>query len=302
MLSQFRYLQAQLNFLAYCRQKYGRYLTYVLCTVLLMVIFEAAQQYFYIVRFDLTEQRDNLFGHLFIGHFYRWLIWLTITVVFLLYRFKRFAEDKPDKAFIIVCIIQMVLCNIVVIAAVETLKSDNPITVAGAGEILVFYFFQKTPIYTLSYIALLSVYGLLNLKDNLQLEIVALKDLNEKQQAQLPKSTEQVEDDEVAMLSIKVGNSYKMIAVDDICWVEAYDYCVKIHTRDDQVFAMRNSLKALEKQLSSKHFLRIHRKAIVNMQKAREVSFNPTPKVILDNERSIDIAQSRVKEVKAYLQ
>jgi DNA-binding LytR/AlgR family response regulator len=58
----------------------------------------------------------------------------------------------------------------------------------------------------------------------------------------------------------------------------------------------------LEKQLTSKHFLRIHRKAIVNMQKAKEIVFTPSPKVILTDELALDIAQSRIKDVKAYLQ
>lgn len=301
--------------MTFCWHKYGRYFTYVLLTVVLMVLFESAQQYFYIIRFELIEQSERLYSQLFFNHFHRWMIWLLVTVVFLLHQLKHPTDEQPDKGFMAVKIIQLVLVNIVMIALVESIKTDVPVTVATVSEMLVFFFFQKTPIYTLSYIALLAVYGLLNLKDNLQLEIVALNDLSEKQKeafnaqqqvlnAQDKARTEEkpAADDELAMLSIKVGNSYKMIAVEDICWVEAYDYCVKIHTHDAEVFAMRNSLKALEKQLTGKHFLRIHRKAIVNMQKATEVSFNPTPKVVLDNELSIDIAQSRVKDVKAYLQ
>lgn len=302
-------MQTQRDFICYNRQKYGQYLGYVLVMLLILTVFESAQQYFYIVRYDLSPGRDNLFTELFIGQFYRWLLWLLISLLYFMH-FSQHTEqltqtNATNKSLnspkVIAHIIGLILFNIAAIAVFEVLIVDEPFSLAGLQERLVFYFFQKTPIYTLSYIALLALYHLLNLKDNLQVEVVSLKNLNQQQQAVIENADVQNANDDLAMLSIKVGSSYKMIAVEDICWLEAYDYCVKIHTHDDQVFAMRNSLKALEKQLSPKHFLRIHRKAIVNMQKAQEVVFSPQPKVILNDDLTLEIAQSRIKHVKAYL-
>ena len=259
------------------------------------------------VRFNLAPNEANLFSGLLIGQFYRWLLWLVISVVYFVWFIGQSKDDEThDKAVnkrqVVMNVMGLVLVNITLITFVEMVIAEQPFSLNTLKETLVFFFFQKAPIYTLSYIALLALYQLLNLKDNLHVEIVALKDLNEKQQMSIENNHNEKANEDLAILSIKVGNSYKMIAVKDICWLEAYDYCVKIHTRDDQVFAMRNSLKALEKQLSSKHFLRIHRKSIVNMQKAKAVVFTPRPKVIINDDLMLEIAQSRIKDVKAYLQ
>lgn len=306
-----QHLQDNLNFLAFSWQKYGQYLGYVLFMVVLLTVFESCQQYFYIVRYDLAPNEQNLFATVVVAQFYRWLIWLAISLMFFLRYIKKTEQAKPDetpvKTWLFINIAALVIINIGAIACLEIVIGAAPFSFSVFNETLVFRFFQKTPIYTLAYIALFAIYSLLNLKDNLQVEIVGLKDLSDKQKMAIDDTdinenkTSQQEQD-LTMLSIKVGNSYKMIDIDDICWLEAYDYCVKIHTLDAQVFAMRNSLKALEKQLTGKHFLRIHRKAIVNMQKAREISFTPNPRVILENELALEIAQSRVKDVKAYLQ
>jgi DNA-binding LytR/AlgR family response regulator len=302
-------LKSQMDFLSYNGQKYGQYLGYVLLMLVVLIVFQSAQQYFSIVRYDLAPNRQDFFGELLIGQFYRWVLWLLISLVYFLRFSKETGLSEQDNSTrqlmisprIVMHVIGLILLNIVAITIFEALIADGPVTLAVLKERLVFYFFQKTPIYTLAYIAMLALYHLINLKDNLQVEIVSLKNVNEQQQAVIEKTDMQKSNEDLTMLSIKVGSSYKMIAVEDICWLEAYDYCVKIHTHDAQVFAMRNSLKALEKQLSPKHFLRIHRKAIVNMQKAQGVTFSPQAKVILSDELTLEIAQSRIKAVKAYL-
>lgn len=54
------------------------------------------------------------------------------------------------------------------------------------------------------------------------------------------------------------------IDLDDIEWIEAFDYYVKIHTLNE-TFLVRNSMKRLEFRLPNPQFLRIHKSTIVNI-------------------------------------
>ena len=139
-----------------------------------------------------------------------------------------------------------------------------------------------------AHVAILGLFHLVNVNQNLAIEIFDLKNKIKKGNTQA--------------LSIKIGNKSKIIPLSDILWIEAYDYCVKIHTVSQHTYAMRNSLKALEKKLQDNHFLRVHRKAIVNMNKVSEVSYNSTSFLTLENQIKIDIAQSRLRDIKSFLQ
>ncbi|MEO1033546.1 MAG: LytTR family DNA-binding domain-containing protein, partial [Bacteroidota bacterium] len=70
-------------------------------------------------------------------------------------------------------------------------------------------------------------------------------------------------DDKSSILNIKIGNKRKIVPVTDILWIEADDYCVKVHTIADDTYTMRSSLKALDEKLDD-NFIRVHRKALVN--------------------------------------
>jgi two-component system LytT family response regulator len=54
-----------------------------------------------------------------------------------------------------------------------------------------------------------------------------------------------------------------VIPHDDIAWIEAEDYCVRLHL-GDRTLLIRDSLKSLEASLDRRRFVRVHRSAIVN--------------------------------------
>jgi len=63
---------------------------------------------------------------------------------------------------------------------------------------------------------------------------------------------------------------------------------------------MRSSLKALEQKLDS-NFLRVHRKAIVNMDFAKEINLSQSPILILQNNEVIAISKSNLKLVRDFI-
>lgn len=64
-------------------------------------------------------------------------------------------------------------------------------------------------------------------------------------------------------LVVRDGARTHVIAHDDIAWIEAEDYCVRIHAQGRQVL-VRESLRTLARTLDPAVFARVHRSAIVN--------------------------------------
>ncbi|HVZ22540.1 MAG TPA: LytTR family DNA-binding domain-containing protein, partial [Vicinamibacterales bacterium] len=74
-----------------------------------------------------------------------------------------------------------------------------------------------------------------------------------------------------APLVVRDGSRTLLLPLDDIVWIEAEDYCARIHLRDRSVL-VRESLRTLESRLDPARFARVHRSAIANVACVREVS------------------------------
>jgi two-component system LytT family response regulator len=61
-----------------------------------------------------------------------------------------------------------------------------------------------------------------------------------------------------------------VIPHDDIVWIEAEDYCARIHMRG-RTLLVRDSLRALGDALDGRGFVRVHRSAIANVACIREI-------------------------------
>lgn len=69
---------------------------------------------------------------------------------------------------------------------------------------------------------------------------------------------------------VKTGGRVLFIRADEIDWIEAADYYVKLHVAG-KVHMLRESMAALEARLDSEMFFRVHRSAIVNLERVREL-------------------------------
>ena len=56
----------------------------------------------------------------------------------------------------------------------------------------------------------------------------------------------------------------------EIDWVEAQDYCVLIHVGKAS-YLLRESIRSLQRRLEPVGFLRVHRSAMVNVDRVREL-------------------------------
>jgi two-component system, LytTR family, response regulator len=71
-------------------------------------------------------------------------------------------------------------------------------------------------------------------------------------------------------LVVRDGGRTFVIPHDDIVWIEAEDYCARIHTRGRTIL-IRDSLRALADSLEPNGFVRAHRSAIVNAAHVRQI-------------------------------
>ncbi|HSY83514.1 MAG TPA: LytTR family DNA-binding domain-containing protein, partial [Gemmatimonadaceae bacterium] len=71
-------------------------------------------------------------------------------------------------------------------------------------------------------------------------------------------------------LLVRVGRKDIVIPAGEIDWIEADDYCAVLHIGGRR-HIMRATLASLESQLDSAAFTRIHRSAIINLRRVREV-------------------------------
>lgn len=73
------------------------------------------------------------------------------------------------------------------------------------------------------------------------------------------------------VLTVRDGSKTLRIPVTDIVWVEAEDYCTRIHAGQRRPL-VRRSMQSLAEELAPAGFLRVHRSAIVNLARVREVA------------------------------
>jgi two-component system LytT family response regulator len=72
------------------------------------------------------------------------------------------------------------------------------------------------------------------------------------------------------VLVATTGRRSVVIRIADVDWIEAQDYCALVHTRGAS-YLLRKSIRALDHQLAPRGFARVHRSAIVNLARVREL-------------------------------
>lgn len=95
-------------------------------------------------------------------------------------------------------------------------------------------------------------------------------------------------------LVVKTGGFTRLVRVNEIDWIEAADYCVRIHV-GDQRHVLRVSMNHLEARLDPTRFVRTHRSAIVNLDRIREIEpfrFGDQV-VVLDSGHRLKLSRSR---------
>ncbi len=95
-------------------------------------------------------------------------------------------------------------------------------------------------------------------------------------------------------LAIKDGSRVVFLRADEIDWVEAADYYVQIHT-GSKSYLVRETMASLERRLDPGQFVRIHRSAIVNRRRIRELRSGGRREaiVVLEGGATLKVARSQ---------
>jgi two-component system LytT family response regulator len=77
-------------------------------------------------------------------------------------------------------------------------------------------------------------------------------------------------DQQVERLLVRARGKVVAIRTQDIDWIEAADYYATLHVGGDS-HLMRQTMAELEARLDARRFVRVHRGAIVNVERVREI-------------------------------
>ncbi len=64
---------------------------------------------------------------------------------------------------------------------------------------------------------------------------------------------------------LKTTGRKSSVLIDNLLWIEAEDYCCRVHTKTDN-YLVRQSLSSFEQMLPQKKFIRVHRSTIINLE------------------------------------
>ncbi len=275
----------------------------ILLIALILVIaiaFETFQQLYYINRYNIAQNVS--FFDLLKTQSQSWIIWVLVSIPLMSIAKLNSKKDSLSisnylKSFL--SILGLVFLSILLISITQLLRTEATFSFKYLiSEYIPFFTFQKALIFTLGYIAITIILHYYFANEQLLVkveELIKVKNTHTDLYNKLRKDI----DDKASILNIKIGNKRKIIAVEHIYWIEADDYCVKVHTENDD-YTMRSSLKALEEKLGS-NFLRIHRKAIANMNKVTEYNLSNTPTLTLENRVKVPISKSNLKAVRGFI-
>ena len=74
----------------------------------------------------------------------------------------------------------------------------------------------------------------------------------------------------VSRIAVKEKGRVVLVRTDDINWIEAADYCAKLHV-PEKAYVIRESMKSLAARLDPARFFAVSRSAIVNLDRVREI-------------------------------
>jgi two-component system LytT family response regulator len=88
------------------------------------------------------------------------------------------------------------------------------------------------------------------------------------------------------------GRRSVVVAIRDIDWIEAHDYCALVHSGGAS-HLLRESIRTLEQRLAAHGFVRAHRSALVNPARVRELRRPPQGEWILVLDGGAELPVSR---------
>ena len=104
--------------------------------------------------------------------------------------------------------------------------------------------------------------------------------------------------------AIKRGDETQFVDCGDVRWIEAEEYCVRLHLRDGRSHLLRGNLGSFEPRLDPSSFQRTHRSAIVNLHYVRSLRalFKGRALAVLDDGTQVPVSRNRRAELESRLE
>lgn len=101
---------------------------------------------------------------------------------------------------------------------------------------------------------------------------------------------------------IKSGGRVSFIRSDEIDWIEAEDYYVKLHVKG-RGHLLRETMNDIETRLDPEVFVRIHRSSIVNLERVRELQqlFGGDYSVVLHDGTQLKLSRARRERLESLI-
>jgi two-component system LytT family response regulator len=103
-------------------------------------------------------------------------------------------------------------------------------------------------------------------------------------------------------IAIREKGQIIFLDIADIDWIEAADYYACLHV-DKKSYLLRRSMTELEKEFDANLFCRIHRSAIVNLERIQALAFNADgdSEVVLKNGARLPLSRRHRKDLQSRL-
>jgi two-component system, LytTR family, response regulator len=103
-------------------------------------------------------------------------------------------------------------------------------------------------------------------------------------------------------LVVKSAGRTVFVRVEEVDWIEADDYYARLHVAG-KAHLLRETMGSLEARLDPERFFRVHRSAIVNLDRVREVQFlfRGEHVVILHDGTRLKLTRSRLEKLESIL-
>ena len=95
-------------------------------------------------------------------------------------------------------------------------------------------------------------------------------------------------------LLVRTGEKLVVVRSEEIDWIEAADYYARLHVGSNS-YLIREALSEFEKKLDREQFFRVHRSAIVNIDRVKEIhnTFKGDAVVVLQGDTQVPLSRTR---------
>ncbi len=268
----------------------------IIIALLGLVTFDVFQEKYLLETFKLSSESVQV-NQLIQSHLFRWGVWSVVAIPLWWFttRLMKSWRDQTSHLWATWLTLLTFGSTVFVITLISLIGESKVLFEGTFWNLFVFYSFKKSVIFLLAYGLLVLLIYSGTQRRKIYDQVAIIRRLKKKHSGSVDPSDSS--DQSTKYLEVRIGKKIRIIEVKDIIWIQADDYCAKIHSANNETFIVRKTLKSLEKELSALGFVRIHRTAILNLEFLNTIDTqNSTVRLI--NAHEIPISKTGLKSLR----